>query len=273
VQLDCFLPCQCSAEQVRCQVILDKILYDVDRAIDALSLGIDSNGKGDAEKRAFAYGLIIETFLLNNNLLNIINPPADNIAAALRDAQTRVDKTRQVDDVKSGSAEDTYLANLKNDLTNLQTRYSSQSKNPFFQCVAANSLIQEALIDAYKAVFLPDIPSPPAIPPTSPTLIPPTTSNPPRLAFPPPPLENTILQELCMQEDAENQWNNLLQTLAPSCFPEAESVNATTLLVQLTRGIRTIAPCGPVEVTIPPDVPTSLAGFVFREHSDGGRRN
>ena len=64
VQLDCFLPCQCSQDQVRCQIILDKLLYDIDRAIDALSLGFDSTELDSAETRAFAYGLIIETLLL-----------------------------------------------------------------------------------------------------------------------------------------------------------------------------------------------------------------
>ena len=74
-----------------------------------------------------------------------------------------------------------------------------------------------------------------------------------------------------MQEDAESQWNSLLQTLAPSCFQQATSVNATTImLVQLTRAIRTLPPCGELDVTIPPDVATSLAGFVYQENSEGG---
>ena len=76
-----------------------------------------------------------------------------------------------------------------------------------------------------------------------------------------------------MQEDTESQWNNLLQTLAPSCFQQAASVNATTImLVQLTRAIRTLPPCGPLNVTIPADIATSLAGFVYQEHSEGGRQ-
>jgi hypothetical protein len=75
-----------------------------------------------------------------------------------------------------------------------------------------------------------------------------------------------------MHEDAEGQWTNLLQTLAPSCFQQATSVNATTtMLVQLTRAIRTLPPCGPVDVTIPADIATSLAGFVYQENSQGGR--
>ncbi len=259
VQLDCFLECQCSADQIRCQVILDKLLYDIDRAIDALSLGTDPNGIGDAEQRAFAYGLIIETFLLNNNNL-------DNISIAILAARARVTSTRQTDNPPPGSAEDIYLTNLTNDLTNLQGSYVSQLLSPFFLCVTQNPLIVRALTDAYRAVFLPSLTLPLQVPPTTPTLIPPTAST-----FPPSQLGNAILQELCMQEDAESQWNNLLQTLAPSCFPEAGLVNATTMLVQLTRAIRTLAPCGPVDVTIPADIATSLAGLVFQEQSQGGR--
>ena len=75
-----------------------------------------------------------------------------------------------------------------------------------------------------------------------------------------------------MQEDAESQWGNLLQTLAPSCFQQAASVNTTTImLVQLTRAIRALAPCGPLNVTIPADIATSLAGLVYLEQSQGGR--
>ena len=33
-QLDCFLNCDCGEDAVLCQIVLDKILYDVDRAID-----------------------------------------------------------------------------------------------------------------------------------------------------------------------------------------------------------------------------------------------
>ena len=40
-QLDCFLQCDCSPQRVACQVILDKMLYDVDRAIDMYALGVD----------------------------------------------------------------------------------------------------------------------------------------------------------------------------------------------------------------------------------------
>ncbi|HEX3521056.1 MAG TPA: hypothetical protein VHT52_03115 [Stellaceae bacterium] len=290
VQLDCFLECQCSGDQIRCQVILDKLLYDIDRSIDALSLGTDQNGQGDAERRAFAYGLIIETFLLNNN-------NNDNIATAIAAAITTVSGTRARDLVQlgSGSPEDIYLKNLASDLAALQAGYAilNQQGNPFRQCLfpnqplsasaaAAIQAIQRALTDAYRAIFFGGLPPPPGIPPVIPAplqippvvptpILPPNPAN-TASAFPPTDFGNAILQELCMQEDAESQWGNLLQTLAPSCFQQAASVNATTImLVQLTRAIRALAPCGPLNVTIPADIATSLAGLVYREHSEGGR--
>jgi hypothetical protein len=60
-ELDCFMQCGCSPESVRCQIILDKILYDLDRAIDLYALGKDEFGQ--PERRAAAYSFLIEHFL------------------------------------------------------------------------------------------------------------------------------------------------------------------------------------------------------------------
>ena len=52
VTLDCYLACACDADNVKWQILFDKLLYDVDRAIDAYSLG--STDFGEAEARASA---------------------------------------------------------------------------------------------------------------------------------------------------------------------------------------------------------------------------
>jgi hypothetical protein len=59
-QLDCFTQC-CNADLITTQVILDKLLYDVDRAIDLYALGIDE--LGEPEGRAAAYSHLIDIFL------------------------------------------------------------------------------------------------------------------------------------------------------------------------------------------------------------------
>jgi hypothetical protein len=58
-QIDCLARCAC--DDISCQVMLDKILYDIDRAIDMYAVGnIDL---GLPEIRAAAYSYVIEAFL------------------------------------------------------------------------------------------------------------------------------------------------------------------------------------------------------------------
>jgi len=59
--LDCYLACDCCSGEVTCQVLLDKLLYDVDRAIDLYAQG--EAARGEPEVRAAAFGALIATFL------------------------------------------------------------------------------------------------------------------------------------------------------------------------------------------------------------------
>ena len=61
--LDCYLGCDCCAEDVVCQILLDKLLYDVDRAIDLYTLGVDPDGAGEPEWRAAAFAALVIQFL------------------------------------------------------------------------------------------------------------------------------------------------------------------------------------------------------------------
>jgi hypothetical protein len=58
-QIDCLARCAC--DDISCQVMLDKILYDVDRAIDLYAVG--SSDLGLPEIRAASYSYLIEAFL------------------------------------------------------------------------------------------------------------------------------------------------------------------------------------------------------------------
>ena len=62
-RLDCYLGCDCCADDIVCLIVLDKLLYDVDRAIDFYTLGSDASGNGDPERRAAAFGRLITVFL------------------------------------------------------------------------------------------------------------------------------------------------------------------------------------------------------------------
>jgi hypothetical protein len=58
--LDCYLGCSCEASRVECQVLLDSILHDLDRAIDLYALG--THDFGEPERRAAAYAFVIDAF-------------------------------------------------------------------------------------------------------------------------------------------------------------------------------------------------------------------
>jgi hypothetical protein len=231
VQLDCFLPCQCSADQIRCQIILDKLLYDIDRAIDALSLGfeedasgIDSPGISSPETRAFAYGLVIETLLL-----------PDTVDGFLKQDPT-VQKSFHL-----GNFEGQPPSNQKDCL---YIQYRDPTKGTQF----TNPLLGQALIRAVRALLPPTSlqPSPVwqnvtvdnagTVNPTLPIDLTQLQNgtNMIKGSAPPDP-NNTILRELCMQKDAEDQWKNLLRTLAPSCFRTTQFVNDTSILVDAAR--------------------------------------
>lgn len=55
--IDCLTRCMCSDDVVKAQIVLDKILFDLDRAIDLYAIG--EKDFGDPELRAAAYGVLI----------------------------------------------------------------------------------------------------------------------------------------------------------------------------------------------------------------------
>lgn len=69
-KLDCLMECNCEEATVLCQVALDKILYNVDRAIDLYAVG--NQDFGLPEKRAGAYSFMIEAI----GKLPILTPEA-----------------------------------------------------------------------------------------------------------------------------------------------------------------------------------------------------
>ncbi|GAB4226230.1 MAG: hypothetical protein Kow00121_54380 [Elainellaceae cyanobacterium] len=60
-RLDCYLGCGCTADYILCQIVLDKVLYDVDRAIDLYAVG--TQDKSNPEYRAVAYSYLVDVIL------------------------------------------------------------------------------------------------------------------------------------------------------------------------------------------------------------------
>jgi hypothetical protein len=68
-ELDCLTDCNCDDDTVLAQIVLDKLLYDIDRAIDYYSVGDADLGLPEA--RAAAYSHLIDVIID----APIINPP------------------------------------------------------------------------------------------------------------------------------------------------------------------------------------------------------
>lgn len=56
--IDCFAGCGCDSDGIRCIVMFDFVLSMVDRAIDLYAVGTNDDGRGEAEQRAIASGLL-----------------------------------------------------------------------------------------------------------------------------------------------------------------------------------------------------------------------
>jgi hypothetical protein len=87
--LDCWLQCGCTSDRLLCQIIFDKILYDVDRAIDFYALGTAENR--EPEYRSLAYSYLIDV-VINPDDNDACLPPnsTDNLVSRIRRTLTNI---------------------------------------------------------------------------------------------------------------------------------------------------------------------------------------
>jgi len=165
-KLDCLLLCGCTSDDVKNQVILDKVLYDVDRAIDLYALGTEDFE--EPQLRAKAYHYLIE-------------------------------KVKDLTDYYPHRKLSQVITHILNEIS--------------------NKLKGEVKDDPHL-----------------------------------------IRQELCIQQDAENRWKNLVKTMAPDCIGIDALFGAGSDLMQIINwAIETVsggrgAPlCEPIDIKIPRD--------------------
>jgi hypothetical protein len=88
--IDCFACCKCDDDGVRCQVLLDFLLFTLDRAIDAYAVGTNIDGNGEPERRVAAFGLLFKQAL---DLADKTLAPADGEPADGAPAVCKLDDT------------------------------------------------------------------------------------------------------------------------------------------------------------------------------------
>jgi hypothetical protein len=257
--LDCYLGCECGETRVKCQIILDKVLGDVDRAIDLYALGVDEFGP--PEERAAAYGYVINTVLSgvpdvnacgNNHLLP--DPNNGNLTstlAVLRDTlwgHTFV----KADFSDSPVLQSVLFPNQAHPSFTLGPAGPTVKTVDLRNGVFKLDVVYDKLLEFFDVDKVEDIPK---------EQMPASVARLERMLA-------TMIQELCIQVTAEETWLTLLQTMAPSCVKLGEGP-AILLLNEAKRKIWLQAACPPIEVTIPPDLDTSLAGFSYFRRSEG----
>lgn len=183
-KLDCFMQCGDFPEQPKVQIILDKILYDMDRAIDLYAVGKDDFG--EAEQRASAYGDVIKA--LKTTFEKIINV-----------------NSRAIIDQIFSEMFNKIIPELKSLLQPL-----SRDNNSLWDSSSREKFDDD---DANR---------------------------------------NLRIKELCIHNDLENRWINLVKTMAPSCV-QVEGI-VQQLLVNAIANIsgKEISSCPQPDVRIPP---------------------
>ncbi len=275
--LDCYLGCQCSDGRSRCQILLDKILYDLDRAIDLYALGTDPEGDGEPEQRAAAYGFVIYQ-LLKDAAKYCCFTPAKPCAEGARPEEEEEEAEGEADGAwpkNRQSIEDALKLELQKVLPELWYPISIEFEDE----------VSDIFNNSWTIVKPPDSDSPPyrdlgsyvrrynaaieAIESGTPSpyvksksgTVAPIAGN--QVVIADAILEQRnrvelIHQELCIQRDAEGQWENLLHTMAPSCVRFDGVLDPTRdLLKAAIEGVSNRA-CQPTTVTIPPHFETSL---------------
>ena len=234
-QLDCLMRCNCDDTTALSQILLDKALYDVDRAIDLYAVGRDDLGQ--PELRAAAYSYLMDALLLTTTAAGQATDPPQRGDPA--DADEPVGATPRPELRRT-------LVNLSNLLrpkagTPEWADWEKHTRNNFEAWRLANGIVP-------GSVFR---------------------------------FTDVLHQELCLQRDGEQRWEQLVDQMAPNCIrtstvfgPGGEMSalleNAMALLAAGATNVQT--DCGLQGPNIPAHLETSLDTIAYNSGRNGSGR-
>ena len=276
-RLDCFLDCGCGDEAQKCQAVMDKILWDIDRAIDLYAVGKENFG--EPERRAAAYAFIIKEFkeysengqklsakckvypggntatllgktldevhdlLIGNVQINIAEPVIKDLEAftkALIQTLTIVNQVQANADTQAHLNELTQgMATVfaANVVSHILSVYT-----PLFDKAGEAYQYLGDRFDAYTmanmGTKIPDVPN---------SII---------------GYFSVLRQELCIQADTEKQWRILVEGMVPDCGKLGAVFNTLESLVMSARNKVGSDTCQTFDPRIPPHFETSLDTLV-----------
>lgn len=230
-KLDCYMQCGCTPDQVICQIKLDKVLYDLDRAIDLYAVGKDDEGKGEPEYRAVAYSYIVDVVLFPDiTHLKILSGLQKKATPNVPSSLATGDPLRQF---------------LEEVVSLLPTQ--ENARNPL------NEEILAYLWEVRKLLYAP-VQDLTAQTPLGPIPLPEDENDqnyPQQLA-----IIKLVNQELDIQKLMEEQWENLVKTMAPSCIQF--NTKELTDMIDKAKKRTTTKPQELKTVALPPNYEESL---------------
>jgi hypothetical protein len=262
-ELDCYKNCSCAQEEVDCLISLDKVLYDIDRAIDLYALGVDDFG--EPEQRAAAYGYIIQAankqpcVTANSSLMKTLT----SIQKELWFYTFTEDDFAGLDDtvLTCAGIDDGFEAKFF-----LDPPESLAHKLKLFEKWKNNDQPDGGIYSCFKNHLMAtgDIHDRDEEIPVA--MLPESIRK----------LENmlkVIHQELCAQSAMEQNWEILVRSMAPSCFRRTGNGEnpVKEIITKALKDFSCNAACMPFDVDIPPHFETSLAGITYSRFSEGGR--
>ena len=230
-QLDCLMRCDCDEPAALCQILLDKVLYDVDRAIDLYAVGQDDLGQ--PELRAAAYSYLIDAVLLTTTCAGSATSPPQPGDPALAFEP-------------AGAPAQPLLRNTLVTLSNLLRPKAGTAQLADWETSATTFETRRQLN---------------------------------------PPIEGSVFrftevlhQELCLQRDGEQRWEQLVRQMAPNCVGASQIfgdggemsillTNAMTLLANGAAGVT--VDCVVPEPSIPAHFETSLDTIAYNSGRNG----
>lgn len=168
-------------DRIKIQLLLDKVLYDVDRAIDLYALGTAVNP--EPEYRSLAYAYIIQS-LTPNSLVNVFRRTQGASGSEQAQAQAQLQQ----------SALDTNAV--------LRALFTPDSVQEDY----LNRQLVEVLVSIKETL-------------SHPLLQANTLSVDLERTAAPDRLKDFVVQELCIQRDMERSWLDLVRTMASGCLP------------------------------------------------------
>jgi hypothetical protein len=246
-ELDCYLGCDCSQDNVECQIKLDKILYDVDRAIDLYTLATAPKGEGEPEYRAAAYGFLIAALLYEPFDPNesCDQDPVSNNVCKLNKKNKLKNLLQSIIKILWLDPEEDF--GKKFSVPNPDENGSTHFVSTHFGCL--RFYVDKGLDYFGEGSSEHNTLS--------------------RFAH----KLNQMHQELCIQRDLESEWENMLETMAPSCIrfkdPETPDSNGSgtilatqSLIGRAIKAVKLDQPCPEFEVDIPRHFESSLETLV-----------